>query len=586
MSGAIVGLSALFHDSACCVLQDGVLTAAAQEERFSRRKHEASLPLRAFTWCLQSRGLTLADVDCVAYYENPHKKLERQIAQRWPHLTPQHAMTLWRQAALPLTAIRDVLGHDGPIDVYDHHSSHAASAFFFSGFAEAAILTVDGVGEWATTTYGRAREGTMTTFEEVRFPNSLGLLYSTLTSYLGFEVNDGEYKVMGLAPYGQPKYVDAIRSLVRPCADGQFELNADCFDFTRADRMYSGALIDRLGWPPRQADDPILPVHQDLARSLQVVLEECLLEKVRYLHERVPVDNLCLAGGVALNCVANSRLLREGPFTRLFVQPAAGDAGGAVGAAALAHIKRHGARALQRRLEHVHLGPEYSGEEIAHLLAETEIAGEDHRRDEAGLIARTADLLSRGQIVGWFQGRMEFGPRALGARSILADPRDPAMQSRVNGLIKNREGFRPFAPAVLATAAPAHFDLDHLSPFMLETCQVVSPIPLPAVTHVDRTARLQTVDEHAEPRFKRLLEAFNDRTGCPILLNTSFNLSDEPIVCSPADALMSFARSELDALVLGDFIIERSALSHGLIAACRQRVTRPLESDLARVYTF
>ncbi|MGH9347565.1 MAG: carbamoyltransferase family protein [Vicinamibacterales bacterium] len=582
----IVGISAYFHDSACCLLQNGALVAAAQEERFSRRKHDPSLPLQAFTWCLRSAGLTLADVDCLAYYENPYTKLERQLWQWWPKLTPPYAFWLWQQASLPFKAIRDVLGYDGEIDVCEHHSSHAASAFYFSGFPEAAILTVDSVGEWATTTYSRACNGDINAFEEVRFPNSLGLLYSTFTGYLGFEVNDGEYKVMGLAPYGQPRYVQAIRDLVQAGAEGQFELQAACFDFLRGDRMHSDRLTEILGCPPRCPGEPILPVHQDIARSLQIVLEECLLEKVRYLHARVPVDNLCLAGGVALNCVANSRILRDGPFKRLFVQPAAGDAGGAVGAAALAHVKRHGPRGLQRRLEHVYLGPAYAPEEVADLLDEAGIAAEDYRREEAALIAKSAELLSEGKIIGWFQGRMEFGPRALGARSILADPRQPAMQRRVNQLIKQREGFRPFAPAVLASRASEHFDLDHPSPFMLETCQVVSSLPLPAITHVDRTARVQTVDHYSEPRFKRLLEVFHDRTGCPILLNTSFNLSDEPIVRSPEDALRSFARSQLDALVLGDFIIDRASLAPGLVASCREAVPQPSSQPLARVYTF
>jgi carbamoyltransferase len=582
----VVGLSAYFHDSACCVLRDGVLVAAAQEERFSRRKHDESFPLRAFGWCLRQAGLTLADVDCVAYYEDPFKKLERQLWQAWPALSPDRCLRLWARARLPLNAIREVLGHRGDVEISDHHQSHAASAFFFSGFRDAAILTVDGVGEWATTTYGHGSGERIEMLEEVEFPNSLGLLYSTITSYLGFAVNDGEYKVMGLAPYGRPRFVETLRVLAESGPGGQFRLCPRYFDFRRDDRMYSDAVPELLGMPPRRRGEPILPCHEDLARSLQVVLEEMLLEKVRYLHTRVPVDDLCMAGGVALNCVANGRILREGPFRRLFIQPAAGDAGGALGAAALAHVRHRGTERLPARLEHVYLGPGASAQEVGDLLDTLAIAATDYRRDEEALIAETVRRLSSGQIVAWFQGRMEFGPRALGARTILGDPRDPTMRDRVNSIIKEREAFRPFAPAVLESHARAHFDLDHPSPFMLETCQVISPIALPAITHVDGTARVQTVDARTHPRFARLLRAFHDRTGCPVLLNTSFNLKDEPIVATPADALSSFARSPLDALVVEDFIVDRAQLLAALPTAGKTLQATASRMATLQVYPF
>jgi carbamoyltransferase len=583
----VVGVSAYFHDAACCVLRDGVVVAAAQEERFSRRKHDASLPLRAFQWCLRDAGISLADVDCVAYYESPWIKLGRQLWQWGAGLSPASALRLWDTARRPADAIRHVLGHAGDIEVCEHHRSHAASAFFGSGFREAAILTVDGVGEWATTTYGYGESDHLTLLDAVNFPDSLGLFYSTLTSYLGFAVNDGEYKVMGLAPYGCPLYVNQLRAmLVAGPGAGQFHLDRTYVDFTDPSRMYTDALPDLLGVTPRRRGDPILAAHRDLASSLQVVLEEQLLDSVRYLHARIPVDRLCMAGGVALNCVANGRLLREGPFSQLFVQPAAGDAGGAFGAAALAYVKRRGRGNPVRPLEHVFLGPCYARAEIATLLARLGVPARDFCGQEAALLDETARLLAAGRIVAWFQGRMEFGPRALGARSILADPRDPEMRDRVNRTIKEREAFRPFAPAVLAEAASRYFDLDHPSPFMVETCDVTSALPLPAITHVDGTARVQTVDARTNPRFAALLRAFEAQTGCPVLLNTSFNLRDEPIVASPADALLSFSRAPLDALVIEDFLIERQSLQAALPTSAGTIATAVSESAVAQVYTF
>ncbi len=431
---------------------------------------------------------------------------------------------------------------------------------------------MDGVGEWATTSYGRGRGTEIELFEEVDFPHSLGLLYATLTSYLGFEVNDGEYKVMGLAPYGEPRCVDEVRRLVSSGPDGQYRLDLDYFDFVRGRRMYSDALPRLFGEPPRDPEAEITRFHQDVARSLQAVLEEILLAKARWLHEQTGLPDLCMAGGVALNVVANGRILREGPFERLFVQPAAGDSGGCLGAAALAHVQLTGER--PEPLRHVYLGPRWSVEEIAGLLASTGIPAHDFRGRERDLLEAVAVRLERGQVVGWFHGPLELGPRALGGRSLLADPRDPQMRDRLNRLVKKREAFRPFAPSVLAGHAAEHFDLDHPSPYMLETCRVVSPLDLPAVTHVDGSARPQTVNPEVSPRYAALLEAFRRRTGCPLLVNTSFNVRGEPIVASPVDALSCMGVSGIDAVVLEDFLIDRAMLPANwadLLPAWRER---------------
>jgi carbamoyltransferase len=561
----VVGLSAFFHESACCLLRDGRLVAAAEEERFSRVKHDPRLPVSAFRWCLKQGGLGLLDVDAVAYYESPVAKVSRQLRAGAPadQLDPERAER----------AIREGLGWEGPLLTFRHHLSHAASAFFFSGFPEAAVLTVDGVGEWDTTTYGRARGTAIDLFESVAFPHSLGLLYSTLTSYLGFAVNDGEYKVMGLAPYGEPRYLEEMRRLLIPQADGQYRLDLRYFDFVRGRRMYSEALAGLFGQPPRARESEITRFHQDVARSLQAVLEEVLLEKVRWLHERTGLPDLCMAGGVALNCVANGRICREGPFRRLFVQPAAGDSGGCLGAAALAHAQLTGERP-GGLLEHVYLGPRWGADEVAGLLDATGLPVLDLRGRETDLLTAVVDRMEDRKVVAWFHGPLELGPRALGGRSLLADPRDPEMRDRLNRLVKKREAFRPFAPSVLATHAVGHFALDHPSPFMLETCPVISPLDLPAVTHVDGSARPQTVDPAAAPRFAALLEAFRQRTGCPVLVNTSFNVRGEPIVASPADALLCLGSTGIDALVLEDFLIDRERLPGSwadLIPAWRER---------------
>ncbi len=590
----VVGLSAFYHESACCLLQDGRVVAAAEEERFTRVKHDPRLPVQAFRFCLQAGGIGIDEIDVLAYYEQPVEKLSRQL---WAHAAPSASPErpadglAWLDPGHPERAIREGLGYEGPIRFYDHHASHAASAFFFSGFPAAAVLTVDGVGEWATTTYGAGRGAALERFEEVEFPHSLGLLYSTVTSYLGFAVNDGEYKVMGLAPYGEPRFLPQMRRLVTSGPGGQFRLDLSYFDFVNGRRMFSDRLCDLFGAPPRRRGEEITRFHQDLAQSLQTVLEEILLEKAGYLHARTGLPDLCLAGGVALNVVANGRLLREGPFKRLFVQPAAGDSGGCLGAAALAWAEATGRP--PEPLRHALLGPRWNADEVASLLAATGLAAADFRGREDDLLEAVVDRLVCGEVVGWFHGAMEFGPRALGARSLLADPRDPGMRDRLNRLVKKREAFRPFAPSVLAAKAAEHFALDHPSPYMLETCAVISPLDLPAITHVDGSARPQTVDPATSPRYAALLAAFERRTGCPLLVNTSFNVAGEPIVASPVDALFSLGTSGIDTLVLEDHLLDRSALPEGwpeLLAAWRSRARSPFARGRSAIrddlYTF
>jgi len=483
----IVGISANYHDSACCLLVDGELVAAAQEERFSRIKHDPSTPKHAFRYCLESAGLTVADLTCVAYYENPTKKLARQIWSGQMESAPGDPFRF--SATRPADQIRQVLGYSGEIAFTDHHLSHAASTFFFSGFDEAAIMTLDGVGEWATTTYGHGRGDSIDIFEEVDFPNSLGLFYSAMTSYLGFAVNDGEYKVMGLAPYGEPTYLDRVGRLIRSGAKGQYRLDPRYFDFTNPGRLYTEALPELLGAPPRRTGSEITAFHKDVARSVQTKLEEIILSKACYLRERVPSANLCLAGGVALNCVANGKLLQSGIFDDIFVPPASGDAGGALGAAALAHVQRGGKRTDRRPLDNACLGPSYSSAEVEALLSDAQIEALEYRGKEGALLEATVQRLVQGKVVGCFHGRMEFGPRALGARSILADPRGASVRDRINAVVKKRESFRPFAPAVLADCLEGHFQLDRPSPFMMFVCDVTSPLDLQAITHVDGSAR-------------------------------------------------------------------------------------------------
>jgi carbamoyltransferase len=587
----IIGVSFGYHDSACCLLQAGALVSAVQEERFTRVKNDATLPTNALQYCLRQGGITIADVDAIAFYENPEQKLSRQAWMAFiPDMAPDRRKAIAARlvAPHPERVMRECWGFEGPMEFVGHHLSHAASSYYFSGFDEAALLTVDGVGEWATTTYGRGTGSRIECFEQVDFPDSLGFLYSAITGYLGFEVNEGEYKVMGLAPYGRPKYAEKIRRLIDVEPGGQYRLNLHYFGFLHEDGMFTHALCDLLGQSARVRESPLSAFHMDVAASVQVVLQDILLEKVKYLYSRHPSENLCMAGGVALNVVANAHCRRNGPFENLFVQPAAGDAGSALGAAAVAHLRLTGARPDHQVLRHAYLGPEEKSADVRKTLHASGAKFHDFSGDEPTLLAFAADRLAAGDVLGWIHGRMEFGPRALGARSILADPRRPEMRDRINALVKMREGFRPFAPAVLEKEAHLHFELDRPSPFMLETCRVISPIDLPAITHVDGSARVQTVDEQSNGRFARLLRAFERRTGCPILLNTSFNLRGEPIVCSTVDALRCFLRSDIDVLIVEDYAIERAGIPRGWVDLDRFDLDAELPPDLRQrtVYTL
>jgi carbamoyltransferase len=578
----IVGISAFYHDSACAVLVDGRLAAAAQEERFTRRRYDPEVPLNAFRACLHEAGVGIADIDYVAYYEDPALKLGRQLWMGLPEMPAAAPEMMFRfDADRPYREIRERLGYDGPVTTVQHHEAHAASAFYFSGFPESALMTADAVGEWATMSYGRGGPAGIELFEEVSFPHSIGLFYSTLTSYLGFEVNSDESKVMGLAPYGRPRYVTRLREMITDLPGGQFRLDLGYFDFSGRSLMFTDRVSELLGAPPRPPESPVESFHEDLAASLQVVLEDLLLGKARYLHEQTGSDHLSYAGGVALNCVANSRIRRDGPFRDVYVQPAAGDAGGAVGAAALAH-HRLGGTLVRRRLQDARLGPSLDPADLARCLTDAGVEHADYAARPQALVSRTAELLAAGKVVGWAQGRMEFGPRALGARSILADPRGAGMRDHVNSIVKKREAFRPFAPAVAAERAAEFFELDHPSPFMLETARVRDGASLPAVTHVDGSARVQTVDHATDPLFHGLLTEFGRLTGFPILLNTSFNMRGEPIVCTPSDALMCFVLSRLDVLVVGGLLLLREDIPErweGLVEAIAPTYERSINGD-------
>ncbi|MFG3284425.1 carbamoyltransferase [Streptomyces sp. NPDC048111] len=583
----VVGVSALYHDSACAVMIDGRLVAAAHEERFTRRRNDPAMPARAFRHCLEKAGVRIEQIDRLAYYENPTAKLSRQL---WTTLSGPAAElpagALFRlDADRPLREIRELLGHEGPVDFVTHHEAHAASAFYCSGFRESALLVADAVGEWATTSYGRAdAAGGLELLEEVRFPDSLGLFYSAVTNYLGFDVNSDEYKVMGLAPYGKTRFLDQLESLLIDGPQGQFRLDPRYFDFRDERRMFTDALAELLGVPARAPQDELLPVHEDIAASLQGALENILLRKATHLHERTGSRRLCYAGGVALNCVANGALRTRGPFDELFVQPAAGDAGGAVGAAALVH-HRHTGDFPGRRLRDARLGHAERPGRVAEMLRLAGIPAEDHTGDEGGLLRAAAAELAGGAVLGWFQGAAEFGPRALGSRSILADPRDDTMRDRINALVKKREAFRPFAPAVVAERCAEFFDLDVESPFMLETAQVRVE-GLPAITHIDGSARVQTVAADVDGRFHGLLTAFGERTGFPVLLNTSFNMRGEPIVNTAADALACFVRSRLDVLVLDDQLIRRDDVPPAALHRLEQASPYRAPSVSETVYTF
>ena len=584
----ILGISAFYHDSAACLLRGSEIVAAGQEERFTRKKGDASFPHRAVEFCLGHAGIRIDDVAAVGFYDKPLLKFER-ILETYLGVAPKGfksflmAGPLWIKDKLYIDRqLKEELGYSGQILYCEHHESHAASAFLPSPFDEAAILTIDGVGEWATASIGRGRGNDLEILDELHWPDSLGLLYSAFTYYTGFKVNSGEYKVMGLAPYGEPKYVDLIyKELVDLQEDGSFRLNQKYFNYLTGLTMTNGEFDKLMGGPPREPESKLTQREMDLARSVQEVCEEIMLRMARTAHRRTGCENLCLAGGVALNCVANGRLLREGPFKRIWIQPAAGDAGGALG---VAQLIAHRHFSLPRAADDTHdamkgsyLGPAFSADEIDAFLKQTGAPAE--RLEGECLSHRVAQVLADEKIVGWFDGRMEFGPRALGARSILGDARSPRMQAQMNIKIKFREGFRPFAPAVLRERVADYFELDTDSPYMLLVAPVRKErrIPLtaaqhtlwgidklnvprsdiPAVTHIDYSARVQTVTRDTNPGYYDLIKAFEKRTGCGVLVNTSFNVRGEPIVCTPADAYQCFMRTNIDYLVLGPYLLDK-----------------------------
>lgn len=596
-SQAILGISGFYHDSAACLLRDGVIVAAAQEERFARKKHDARFPIHAIQYCLKEGGLSLPDLAYIAFYEKPLVKFER-LLETYVSFAPRGLKSFW--TAMPAwlkekVFFKDLLKKElaalGHIDSAvvpamlfpEHHESHAASAFFPSPFEDAVVLCMDGVGEWATTSAWLGQEHRLTPLWEIPFPHSLGLLYSAFTYYTGFKVNSGEYKVMGLAPYGEPKYVKQIYDhLLDLKPDGTFRLNMEYFDYCTGLTMTSAKFHAAFGGPPRKPESPLSQREMDLARSIQEVTEEVMLRLAKTLHHETGMANLCLAGGVALNCVGNGKVLREGPFSKLWIQPAAGDAGGAIGAALAAwHTcldKPREADGMHDQMRGSYLGPAFTNEEIEQYLKE--IGAAYVRLSDDELMNRLADELGQEKVVGWFQGRMEFGPRALGGRSIIGDARSSKMQAVMNLKIKFRESFRPFAPSVLHEKVGEYFDLETDSPYMLLVAPVrekrrkvltesqralwgiellnVPKSDIPAVTHVDYSARIQTVHRETNPRYYDLIKAFEAKTGCAVIVNTSFNVRGEPIVGSPADAYRCFMRTEMDVLVLENCVLYKA----------------------------
>jgi carbamoyltransferase len=589
VSTHILGISAFYHDSAAALLRDGEIVAAAQEERFTRVKGDASLPVNAIAYCLKEAGIRSADLAYVGFYDKPMLKFKR-ILQTYLGVAPRgvesflSALPLWLTNKLFIEGqLRKALGYEGEILYPAHHESHAASAFFPSPFREAAILTIDGVGEWATASWGVGRDGDLQLLHELRWPDSVGLLYSAFTSFTGFKINSGEYKVMGLAPYGEPKYVQAILDeLVDLKEDGSFRLNQKYFNYLTGLTMTNAAFYELFGGPPRKPESMLTQREMDLARSVQEVTEEIMLRMSRTVHRETGLDSLCMAGGVALNCVGNGRILREGPFERIWIQPAAGDAGGALGAAQLVwhrYLKKERTVNGGDAMRGAYLGPSFTGDEIEGFL---QCVGARYERlERAELTRRVAGLLADEKIVGWFNGRMEFGPRALGSRSILGDARSPRMQAQMNLKIKFRESFRPFAPSVLRERVSTFFEMDVDSPYMLLVAPVKEerrlPMPegsdelwgiaklnvprsdIPAVTHIDYSARVQTVSASTNPDYHALIEAFEDQTGYGVVVNTSFNVRGEPIVCTPEDAYRCFMRTHIDYLVLGEFLLAKDA---------------------------
>jgi carbamoyltransferase len=602
MTMHVLGISAFYHDSAAALVEDGKTIAAAQEERFTRKKHDSEFPRNAIRYCLAEGGIKLSDVDLVVFYDKPFLKFER-LLETYVAFAPQGfrsfktAIPVWLREKLfqkdllrrALERIDPDFDWKGRLLFTEHHQSHAASAFYPSPFKEAAVLTMDGVGEWATTSCGIGRGNQLDILKEIHFPHSLGLLYSAFTYYTGFKVNSGEYKVMGLAPYGEPKYTKLILDrLLDLKDDGTFRLNLNYFDYCTGLRMTNHAFDELFGGPARKADQLLTQREMDLAASVQAVIEEAVLRLTRSLAAETGQRNLCLAGGVALNCVANGKILRDGCFDNIWIQPAAGDAGGALGAALCGyHHFRGEGRHLNGAIDGMagaYLGPSFAQDEIEQRLYAAGASFEV--MSDSQLIETSAGALAKGDALGWFQGRMEFGPRALGARSILGDPRSPTMQSTLNLKVKYRESFRPFAPSVLREDVADWFELNADSPYMLLVADVVDRrrramtdaeralfgidklnVPrsdIPAVTHVDYSARIQTVHEETNPRYHALLKTFKAKTGCPVLINTSFNVRGEPIVHSPEDAFRCFMGSEIERLAVGNCFLRKEAQNPNL----------------------
>ena len=598
----ILGISAFYHDSAAALIDDGHIVAAAQEERFTRKKHDSGFPEAAIAYCLDEAGVGMGDVDYVAFYDKPFLKFER-LLETYFAFAPKGfqsfrmAIPVWLKEKLFQKRLlrKQLESYDPTFDwenrllFAEHHQSHAASAFYASPFEEAVVLTMDGVGEWATTSAAIGRGNNLETIKEIHFPHSLGLLYSAFTYYTGFKVNSGEYKVMGLAPYGEPKYRDLILgNLMDLKEDGSFRLDLSYFDYCTGLRMTNERFDDLLGGLPRSPESPVSQREMDLAASIQAVTEEVVLRLTRTLAAETGLKNLCMAGGVALNCVANGKVLREGAFENIWVQPAAGDAGGALGAALTTyHLFQDQPRRTDGTSDAMrgsYLGPAFEQDEIERRLRT--VGAVFSVLDEDRLIGTVADELVAGRAVGWFQGRMEFGPRALGGRSILGDPRSPTMQKMLNLKVKYRESFRPFAPSVLAEDAAEWFDLNQESPYMLLVADVseahrrkmtseeealfgidklnVARSDIPAVTHVDYSVRIQTVHQETNPRYHALHSAFKARTGCPVLVNTSFNVRGEPIVCTPEDAFRCFMGTEIETLAIANCLLKKEDQDAGL----------------------
>ncbi len=589
----ILGLSAFYHDSAAALIEDGRIVAAAQEERFTRKKHDPRFPVNAISYCLAECGVALDAIDKVVFYDKPFLKFER-LVETYAAFAPRGfksfrmSIPLWLREKLflkdllvkELKKVRAGVDWDSRLLFSEHHLSHAASAFFPSPFEEAVVLTMDGVGEWATTSAAIGKGSSLEVHKEIHFPHSLGLLYSAFTYYTGFKVNSGEYKVMGLAPYGEPKYVDKIfEHLIDVKADGSFRLNLSYFDYCTGLTMTNGKFDDLFGGPPRKAEQLLTQHHMDLTASLQAATEEVVLRLTRSLRKETGIRNLCLAGGVALNCVANGKVLRDAQFDQIFIQPAAGDAGGALGAALVGYHMQLGQKRQVNAdaMRGSYLGPAFAQADIEARLKNC--GAKFEVMDDATFLETCAEDLSQGKAMGWFQGRMEFGPRALGNRSVLGDPRSPTMQKTLNLKVKYRESFRPFAPSVLRERVSDWFEIDGDSPYMLLVADVVKSrrramtaeelklfgidklnVPrsdIPAVTHVDYSARIQTVHQQTNPRYYALLSAFERKTGCPVLVNTSFNVRGEPIVGTPEDAFRCFMGTELDVLAVGNCYLRK-----------------------------